>query len=87
MQYMEPLKQSVGDFGELAQKKLTETMYQLLHEKTLSGETITLTAPKSVSFSRKQREEHEVKANDLGEYGCGRQYGYYFQSTLAKGAT
>lgn len=45
MQYMEPLKQSVGDFGELAQKKLTETMYQLLHEKTLSGETITLTAP------------------------------------------
>merc|ERR1712147_415777 len=39
MQYMEPLKQSVGDFGELAQKKLTETMYQLLHEKTLSVES------------------------------------------------
>merc|ERR1711935_58932 len=38
MQYMEPLKQSIGEFTKLAEKKLTETMFQLLQEKTLNIE-------------------------------------------------
>ena len=37
-----PLKQTIGDFGGLAEKKLTETMYQLLEEKTLNGKKFYL---------------------------------------------
>ena len=40
MQYMEPLKQSIGEFTKLAEKKLTETMFQLLHEKTMNSKQI-----------------------------------------------